>query len=132
MGLCSSMTEDEKRAAAASEQEVPLTLLPYFNFLNERGQKSIMNQLMAQFSQTSINGGQAAVPRLPVPPVSYLPRPFAPLPLGVPMMPGLHQQLVGGVPGQSLGVAFGALSPGSQPGVAFAQPPPAPAPPGAG
>ncbi|KAH8056995.1 Myb-related protein B [Aureococcus anophagefferens] len=58
------------------QTEVPLTMLPYFEFLNERGQRSIMNQLMAQFSQTSIAGGPAAPP----------PPPAAPQPSPVPHM----------------------------------------------
>lgn len=61
----------ERIVATSSEKEVPLTMLPYFHFLNERGRESIMNQLMAQFSKTSI----AAVPparnnRPSVPPAS--------------------------------------------------------------
>lgn len=45
----------ERIVAESSEREVPITMLPYFHFLNERGKQSIMNQLIAQFSQTSIS-----------------------------------------------------------------------------
>ena len=124
-------------AAAAGEQDVPLSLLPYFRFLNERGQASIMNQLVAQFSRTSIEGTPPVVPPLPAPgpaaprpgfpppPAMYLPRSLIPIPLGVPMVPGLPQQTLGALPGQPC-VPFGAAPPGSQP-VAFAAAPPAPA-----
>ena len=123
-------------AAAAGEQDVPLSLLPYFRFLNERGQASIMNQLVAQFSRTSIEGTPPVVPPLPAPgpaaprpvfppPPSYLPRSLIPIHFGVPMVPGLPQQTFGALPGQPC-VPFGAAPPGSQP-VAFAAAPPAPA-----
>ena len=124
-------------AAAAGEQDVPLSLLPYFRFLNERGQASIMNQLVAQFSRTSIEGTPPVVPPLPAPgpaaprpvfpppPSGYLQRSLIPIHLGVPMVPGLPQQTFGALPGQPC-VPFGAAPPGSQP-VAFAAAPPAPA-----
>ena len=124
-------------AAAAGEQDVPLSLLPYFRFLNERGQASIMNQLVAQFSRTSIEGTPPVVPPLPAPgpaaprpvfpppPSAYLPRSLIPIHFGVPMVPGLPQQTFGALPGQPC-VPFGAAPPGSQP-VAFAAAPPAPA-----
>ena len=120
-------------AAAAGEQDVPLSLLPYFRFLNERGQASIMNQLVAQFSRTSIEGTPPVVPPLPAPgPAAprpgfppYLPRSLIPIHLGVPMVPGLPQQTLGAMPGQPC-VPFGAVPPGSQP-VTFAAAPPAPA-----
>ena len=115
-------------AAAAGEQDVPLSLLPYFRFLNERGQASIMNQLVAQFSRTSIEGTPPVVPPLPAPGPAA-PRPgfplMFPIHLGVPMVPGLPQQTLGAMPGQPC-VPFGAVPPGSQP-VTFAAAPPAPA-----
>ena len=102
-------------------------------FLNERGQASIMNQLVAQFSRTSIEGTPPVVPPLPAPGPSaprpgfppYLPRSLIPIHLGVPMVPGLPQQTLGAMPGQPC-VPFGAVPPGSQP-VTFAAAPPAPA-----
>ena len=82
---------------------MPLSLLPYFRFLNERGQASIMNQLVAQFSRTSIEGTPPVVPPLPAPGPAA-PRPGFPPPLlaavahprhlGVPMVPGLPQPSV--------------------------------------
>jgi hypothetical protein len=57
--------------------------------------------------------------------LTYLPRSLIPIPLGVPMVPGLPQQTLGALPGQPC-VPFGAAPPGSQP-VAFAAAPPAPA-----
>jgi len=110
-------------AAAAGEQDVPLSLLPYYRFLNERGQASIMNQLVAQFSRTSIEGAPPAPPVVPLPtrpvfppPPMYLPRSLIPMPF--PMVPGLSQQTPSTMPGQPC-VPFGAMPPGSQP-AAFA------------
>ena len=110
-------------AAAAGEQDVPLSLLPYFRFLNERGQASIMNQLVAQFSRTSIEGAPPAPPVVPLPtrpvfppPPMFLPRSLIPMPF--PMVPGLSQQTPSTMLGQPC-VPFGAMPPGSQP-AAFA------------
>ena len=128
------------------QTEVPLTMLPYFEFLNERGQRSIMNQLMAQFSQTSIAGGP---PAPPPPPAAPQPSPVVPprgagaapapaAPASQPMLPhplmplGFPRPMIGGAPlfapGVPMAVPPGAplmpLMPGMppQPHMAFAPP----------